>query len=126
MRRELKGKGRKSALVLAQADAVEPDRGGGHDAFKVDKDTPAAGFGGQAEAAAIDGDKLVGLLVEAVPGLADIGMGHSDAGKAGVVEVAGVGGGRGLGAIAPIAVDGQHHASRRDGSRFGGITRGYA
>jgi hypothetical protein len=108
---ELKGKGREASLVFAQEHAVQPDSGGGHHPFKVDEDALAAGGGGQAEMAAIDGDELIGFFVEAVPRHAEIGVGHGDAGEMGVVKVASAGRGRGGGAIAPIAVDGQHEAA---------------
>ena len=70
VRRKFKREGREATLVFAQAHAVQPDGGGGHHAFKVDEDTLAARGGGQAEAAAIDGDELIGFFVDAVPGFA--------------------------------------------------------
>src|ERR1035438_2442697 len=111
MRREFKRERRVASLVFTQTHAVEPDGGGGHHSFKVDEDTLVAGGGGQAEAAAINGDELVGFLVEAVPRHAEIGMGHGDAGKVGVVKVAGARRGRGGGAITPIAIEGQQPAA---------------
>jgi hypothetical protein len=74
MRRQFKRERRKAALVFAQAYTVEPDGGGGHHSLEVHKDAAAARTGGQAEAAAIDGDKLVGFLVEAVPGSCAAGV----------------------------------------------------
>ena len=122
--RKFKRKGREASLVLAESHAVDPNGGGSHDSFKIDKDALAAGRGRQTEAAAIDGDKLVGFLIEAVPRLTEIGVGHGDAGKAGVVELTRMGLGRCFRTIAPIAVDGQHHASGFGGRRLGGIAAG--
>ena len=44
MRRQLEGERRVAAFVFAEALAIDPDRGGGHDSFEVDKDPVAARF----------------------------------------------------------------------------------
>ena len=65
----------------------------------------------QLEAAPIDGDEFVGLVVEAVPGQLDVGVRDDHLLESGVVEVFAV---RGFGlrrAIAPVAVDGQNDAA---------------
>ena len=45
VRSQFERKGSVAAFVLAEADAVDPDRGGGHGAFEVDEDAAAARFG---------------------------------------------------------------------------------
>ena len=86
MRSEFERKRRVAAFVFAEADAIDPHGGGGHDAFKVDEDVFALRFGRQREAAAIDGNEFVGFVVEAVPGQIDIGVGNDDAIESGIVE----------------------------------------
>ena len=89
VRRQVERERRVSALVLAEALAVDPDGGGGHHAFEIDEDALAPGFGWKLEAAAIGGDELVVFVVEAVPGQSDVGVGDDDALESGVVETRG-------------------------------------
>ena len=91
---QLEGKRRVPALVLAEACAVEPHRGSGHHAFKVHKHALPAGFGWKLEMAPVDGNEFVVLIVEAVPGQADIGVRNHHPLETGIVEVAGFGSGR--------------------------------
>ncbi len=88
MRREVEGEGRVAALVFAEAHAVDPDGGGGHHAFKIHENALAVRFRRQLEAAAIDGDELIGLVVEAVPGQADIGVRNRPRAQTRIVEIA--------------------------------------
>ena len=110
VRRQVERKRRVAAFVLAETHAVDPDRGGGHHAFEIDEHVLAAASGGQLEAAPIDGDEFVGLVVEAVPGQADIGVGNDDAIEAGIVELAAVGALRERLAVAPVPIDGKDYA----------------
>jgi hypothetical protein len=77
-----------AALVLSHAGAVDPHRGGGHDAFKIHEDAMAAGLGWKFEAPPVAGDELVALLVKAVPGQPEVRMRHDDALKTGIIKVA--------------------------------------
>ena len=70
VRREVERERRVSALVFAQARAVDPHGRSGHGAFEIHEHTLAAGFGRKLETAAVAGDELVSLFVEAVPGQA--------------------------------------------------------
>ena len=71
----------------------------------------AGGFRRQLEAAAIDGDKFIGLIVEAVPGQADIRVWNDDAFECGVVELAGVRAFDERLVVSPIPVDRKDHAA---------------
>src|SRR5271154_2121266 len=75
VRSELETERSVAALVFAEFGAVDPDGRGGHRAFEVYEDTPALSFGGELEAAAIDGNELIGLVVEAMPRQLDVGVG---------------------------------------------------
>src|SRR6202158_3105865 len=70
VRCKVEGKGCVPAFVFAEARAVDPDGGRGHYAFEVDEDVASGGFSRHLEAAAVEGDEFVGLLVEAMPGQA--------------------------------------------------------
>ena len=111
MRSEVKRKRRVSALVLAQALAIDPDGGSGHGAFKIHEDALAPGLGRKFEAAAVAGDEFIAFFVKAVPGQADVGMRNHDALISGVVEIAGVRAFRHGATEAPVAIHGQHQAS---------------
>ena len=74
-------------LYSPRRGAVDPDSGGGHHAFEVDEDALASRFRRKLEAAAIERDELVGLLVEAVPRQRDVGVRDHDAIEIGVVEI---------------------------------------
>ena len=108
MRCELKGEGREASLVFAERDAVDPDCGGRHGAFKVDEDTFASGGRGILEATPIGGDKLVVLVVEAMPRQLHIGMGNDNSFEGRIVETGEM---RALyfgWVIAPVAIHGKH------------------
>jgi hypothetical protein len=74
--------------LSAEPHDTDPDRGGGHDTLEVDENVAASRFGRQFEAPAVNGDKLIGFVVEAVPGQADIRVRNDDAFESGVVELA--------------------------------------
>src|SRR5258707_804861 len=61
-----------ATFVFAEARAINPDSGGGHDAFEVDKNVAAGGFRWELETAAIDGDQLGRVFVEIVAGEAGV------------------------------------------------------
>ena len=108
---EFEGEGGEAAFVFAESDAVDPDFGGGHDTFKVYEDALALAGGWELEAAAIDGDEFIELVVEAVPGERDVGVGDDDALEGGVIEFR-RGGCVGKGAaVAPVAIDGQDRSA---------------
>src|SRR5882724_865408 len=100
-----------ATFVFAEARAINPDSGGGHDAFEVDKNVAAGGFRWELETAAIDGDELVRLIVEAVPGEADVGVRNDNAFEGGVVELAGVRAFDNGFVETPIAIDRKDHAT---------------
>src|SRR5258705_8879377 len=100
-----------ATFVFAEARAINPDSGGGHDAFEVDKNVAAGGFRWELETAAIDGDELVRLIVEAVPGGADVGVRNDNAFEGGVVELAGVRAFDNGFVETPIAIDWKDHAT---------------
>ena len=79
VRRQVEGERRVATFVFAELGAVDPDGGGGHHAFEVDEDVLASGFRGKLEAATVERDELVGLLVEAVPREPDVGVRDGDA-----------------------------------------------
>ncbi len=54
--------------LSAETHDTDPDRGGGHDALEVDENVAASRFGRRFEAPPINGDKLINLIIEAVPG----------------------------------------------------------
>src|SRR5215472_6010131 len=70
-------------------------------------------FGRQPKLTTIDGDELIRLLIEAVPGQALIGVRDCDLIKVGVVEVAPNVARRALGAEAPVAVHQEDRAAGR-------------
>jgi hypothetical protein len=105
---KFKAKGREAAFVFAQARAVDPDGGGGHDSFEIDEDALPTRGGRQFEAAAIYRDKFVELFVEAVPGQLDVGVRHHDALEGGVVEAGSDCGLSESRTIAPISIDGEN------------------
>ncbi len=107
--------GSEAAFVFAEGDAVDPDGGGGHGAFEVDEDAVAFCGGGRFEAAAIGGDELVDLVVEAVPGQLDVGVGNDDGFEGGVVEGGEVCAFYLRWVVAPAAVDRQDGAALRGG-----------
>ena len=122
VRSEFERKGSVAAFVFAEADAVDPDGGGGHGAFKVHKDAAATRFRGQREAAAIDGDEFVGFFVEAVPGQVDVGVRNDDFIERGIIEgfvVCALDEGM---VVAPVAIDGKNSAA---GGRCTGGLRGF-
>lgn len=82
---QLEGKRRVASAVFAELRAVEVDGGCGHNAFEVDEDAPSVS-GGDVERATVKRDELIGLVVKAVPGQANVSVRDDDAGKAGVVE----------------------------------------
>ncbi len=86
-----KEKGVYPPLYSPTIHAVDPDRGGGHDPFEIDEHVLAASLGGQFETAPIDRHEFVGLVVKAVPGQANIGVGNYDAIECGIVKLAAVG-----------------------------------
>ena len=111
VRRQIEREGRVTAFVFAETRAIDPNCGGGHDAFEVDENMVTGGLGRQLEAATISGDELVGLVVKAVPGQANVGVGNDDAFEAGVVKVEVVRAFEVTFVEAPIAVDRKDHAA---------------
>jgi hypothetical protein len=65
--------------------------------------------------AAIDGDELIGFVVEAVPGQLDVGMRQRDALELRVVECGRIGAGRHLAAEEPVAIQRIGTAERNGG-----------
>src|SRR5580704_15428449 len=70
--RQFKGKRGVAAFVLAELFAVDPDCRSRHHTFKIDEDVLSLGFRRQLESPAIDRNKLVVLVIEAVPGKSNI------------------------------------------------------
>ena len=87
MWRQIERERRVAALVLAELHSVDPNCRGGHDTFEVDEDTLAARLGGKPKTTPVNGYKLILLVVEAVPGQADIRVGNYNALKRRVVEL---------------------------------------
>src|SRR5207302_4972173 len=111
VRSQIEGKGRVSALVFAEACAVDPNGGSGHHAFEIDEHVLAFGRGRKFEAAAVKGDELIRLLIKAVPWKRNIGVRDDDLVKLGVIERLVVAAFRLSTAVSPFAVDGQDEAS---------------
>ena len=84
---QLKREWRVSAFVFSEPHAVDPDRGRGHDALKVDKDALAPGFRRKLEAAAVKRHKLVSLFIKAMPRKPHIRVRDHDSLKFGVIEI---------------------------------------
>ena len=88
--RQIEREGRVAAPVLAEPLAVDPHGGRRHHPLEVDEHVTATRLGRKPETPPVGRDELGGLLAEAVPGQADVGVGDDDALEAGVVELPGV------------------------------------
>ncbi len=71
---QLKRKWREPALIFAQRNAVDPDGRGRHRSFKVKENTLAFQGPRRFEASAVSRNKLVGLVVEAMPWQEHVGV----------------------------------------------------
>ncbi len=87
VRRQFKGKRCVSSLVFAEANSIEPNRGSRHYPFEIDEDMPAARRGRKLEMTAIDRHEFVVLVVKAVPGQANVGVGNDHPLELGIVKV---------------------------------------
>lgn len=87
VRRDIEAKWRIATLVFAQLGAIDPHFGRGHGSFEVHESAVRGRGGGDLEPAAVGGDKLVRLVVEAMPGQRNIGMRDCDSLEVRVVEV---------------------------------------
>jgi hypothetical protein len=102
--------------VLTQRLAVECYCRRRHDALEVDEDAATILILWRHEVSPIDVNELVVAIVEAVPRESAVGVGHSDALKAGVVEIR-------IGAfwhrhvvVQPTPVQGKHASDRAQAS----------
>ena len=95
-------------LCIRETRAVDPYGRGGHHPFEIYEDALALGGGRKFEAPPIERDKLVSLLIEAVPRQSNVGVRDDDLIKPGVVEILIVPSFNDSAAVAPFAVDGQN------------------
>ena len=112
MLREFEREGCKAALVLAKERAIDPDSCRRHGTFEINEDALACGRLRQLEATPIGGDEFVILVVEVVPGQADVSMRNDDALKLRVVEIRGFRALDGRRVITPVAIDRQMQSRR--------------
>ena len=98
-------------LYSPSALAVDPDGGCGHHAFEIDEDALASRFRRQLEAATVERDELVGLLVKAVPWEAGRSCAGSRLVEAGVVEIFRVAAFDYRAAVTPLSIHGEDEAS---------------
>src|SRR5882724_184110 len=126
VRCKVKGKRRVATLVFAQLLAVDPNGGGGHDAFEVHEDAATPCLGRKLKAAAVAGDEFIALFVKAVPGQADVGVGNDDALIAGVVEIARVRSIHDRAAKSPVPIQRQNQPTLRSHRLGGGVGQGGA
>src|SRR5260370_37282174 len=83
---QLKRKWREPALIFAQRNAVDPDGRGRHRSFKVKENTLAFQAPRRFEATAISRNKLVGLVVEAMPWQEHVGVRNDNLFKTGIIK----------------------------------------
>ena len=83
---EFEREGCKATLVFAEKNAVDPDGGSGHGAFKIHEDTLACRSLRHFEPSPIGGDEFVILVVEVVPGQCNIRVRDDDWFKLRIVE----------------------------------------
>jgi hypothetical protein len=115
VRRELERERRVAAPVLAEPFAVDPHGGRRHHALEVDEDVAAKHLGRKPEAPPVERDELRGLLAEAVPGQAGVGVRDDDALEARVVEGPAMAVRHDRPAEAPAPVHGQDQPDSRGG-----------
>ena len=111
MGRQVEGERSVPALILTEAHAVDPNSRCRHRAFKVHEDSLAASFGRKPETAAIDGDELVFLFIEAVPFEPDVGMRNHNTIETGIVKILRVSSFGRIAAETPIAIHGEDQTS---------------
>src|SRR5437763_14583882 len=111
MRRQVDGKWSIPTHVLAHAHTVEPDSGRRHHAFKIEEDAATAGLRRKLEMAAVNGNELVALLVEAMPGEPQVSVWDNNAFKVGIVKIATMGRVGISEAVTPIPVHRKHKAA---------------
>src|SRR5213080_3409884 len=87
MRRKFERERRIAAFRLAEPDAIDPHSRSRHNAFKVHENAVPFRAARNFEAPPVQGNELIFLLIEAVPGQTLIRVRHNDAFKASVVEV---------------------------------------
>src|SRR5580658_10432211 len=87
VRGQIERKRRVATLVLAQPHAIDPNGRGGHDPFEVDENALATCLRGQTKTTPVNGNKLILLVVEAMPGQPDIRMRNDDVIKRRIVEL---------------------------------------
>ena len=110
---EIEREGGVATFVLAKANAVNPNGGGGHHAFEIDEDMLSLGFRRQTKPTTIKRDELIGSVIETVPGQAYIGVRDDDTIKGGVVKFFAVGTVDNGFAVSPIAIDGNDQPAIR-------------
>ncbi len=121
MRRQIARKRRVATFVLAQPHTVDPNGRRGHDTFEVDENALAARLRGQTKTTPVNGNKLILLVVEAMPRQPDIRVGNNDVIKRRVVELPRVRPFDEGPVVTPIPVDGKNHPAHCVGSRGHGI-----
>ena len=119
VRSEFERKRRVAAFVFAKILAVDPNSRGRHNAFEVHEDALALGLRRQFERTAVEGHELVRLFVEAVPGLATIGVRNHHLIEAGVVKLDRMPAVNHLRAVSPVTIDRQHKPSLLGTCRLG-------
>src|SRR5580700_4277350 len=87
VRRQIERKRRVATFVLAQPHTIDPNGRGGHDTFEVHENALAASLWGQTKTTPVNGNKLILLVVEAMPGQPDIRVRNNDVIKPRVVEL---------------------------------------
>src|SRR5580704_1310671 len=123
VRRQIERKRRVAALVLTELHTVNPNRRGCHHTFKVNENTLAARLGGQTKSPPVNRDKLILLIVKAMPRQSNIRVRNSDSVKCRVIELPCVSAFDKCMVVAPIPVDGKKQPPTSIGSCGRGIAR---